>query len=145
MATAKVEKTEKPRARTRRAGADSHKTAPQKLKLLVTIVNRNKAEFYIDQLEQFEINLQCSFSGHGTAGSEILHLMGLEETEKRVICSLVREDMAPAAMAMLEEKFRTVKNGKGVAVTVPLTGVIGVSIYQFLCNNRRGQREGKLL
>ena len=113
-----------------------HKTAPKRLKLLVTVVDRAKAEFYMDLLQGFEINMQISTSASGTAPSDILHLMGIEESEKRVILSLVREDRAAAALSMLEEKFKTIKKGKGIAMTVPLTGVIGVSIYRFLSNNR---------
>jgi hypothetical protein len=33
---------------------------------------------------------------------------------------------------MLEEKFATVRGGKGVAYTVPLSGVMGAAIYSFL-------------
>jgi hypothetical protein len=43
-------------------------------------------------------------------------------------------DNAPAALKALEEKFRTIKNGKGIAYTVPMTGTIGVAIYRFLAN-----------
>ena len=117
--------------------AVSHRTAPHQLKLLVTVVNRSKSEFYLDLLQSFDINMQFCTAAEGTATSDVLHLMGIEDSEKRVIFSLVREDRAAAALAMLEEKFATIKNGKGIAMTVPLTGVIGVSIYRFLCDNRR--------
>ena len=43
--------------------------------------------------------------------------------------------MEKAALAKLEEKFNTIKNGKGIAYTVPMTSTIGVAIYQFLSNN----------
>ena len=121
--------------------APKKEIAPQKLKLLITIVPRNKGEFYTDLLQSFEVNLQYSVVGGGTAGSDLLHLMGVENNEKRVIFSLIREDQATAAMAALNEKFATIRNGKGIAMTVPLTGVIGVSVYQFLCNHRRMIRE----
>ena len=117
--------------------SENHKAAPQKLKLLVTVVNRNKTEFYMDLLQSFDVNLQFCTSAQGTATSDVLHLMGLEESEKKVIFSLIREDQAALALEMLDEKFSTIKNGKGIAMTVPLTGVIGVSIYRFLCDNRR--------
>ena len=39
-------------------------------------------------------------------------------------------------MNTLEEKFETVRNGKGVSFAVPLRSVIGVNLYQFLSNNR---------
>ena len=112
--------------------------APHKLKLLVTVVNQNKAEIFIDFLEQFEVNLQLQMHAAGTAGSDMLHYLGLEESEKRVIFSIVREDMASAAMKGLEEKFATVKGGKGIAYTVPMSSTIGVLLYQFLSNKTGG-------
>ena len=111
--------------------------APKKLKLLITVVNKNKAEFYMDYLQEFEINMQMSMRARGTAESDLLHYLGLEDSEKRVLFSLVREDMAPAALRGLEEKFETVRDGKGIAYTVPLSSVAGAAIYQFLTNNRQ--------
>ena len=110
--------------------------APQKLKLLFTIVNRQKAEFYMDLLQSFEVNMQLAMSAHGTANSEMLNYLGLVDSEKVVIISAIREDKVKDAMKTLEEKFATIKNGKGIAYTVPMTSTIGVAIYQFLCNNR---------
>jgi hypothetical protein len=40
-------------------------------------------------------------------------------------------------MQTLKEKFETVRGGKGIAYTIPLSSVAGVAIYQFLSNNRR--------
>lgn len=111
--------------------------APKKLKLLISVVNKNKAEFYMDYLQEFEINMQMSMRARGTADSDLLHYLGLEDSEKRVLFSLVREDMAPAALRGLEEKFETVRDGKGIAYTVPLSSVAGAAIYQFLTNNRQ--------
>ena len=42
--------------------------------------------------------------------------------------------MAPHALEALSEKFQTIRGGKGIAYTVPMTGTIGVAIYQFLSN-----------
>lgn len=117
---------------------NTHMEAPKKLKLLVTVVNREKVEFYTDLIQSFDVNMQFSTSARGTASSDILHLMGLEESAKSVIFSIIREDKAPEALRVLEEKFSTIKRGKGIAYTVPLSGMIGVSLYQFFCNNRRG-------
>ncbi len=110
--------------------------APKKLKLLITVVNKNKAEFYMDYLQEYEVNMQMSMRARGTADSDLLHYLGLEDTEKRVLFSLIREDMAPAALKGLEEKFATVRDGKGIAYTVPLSSVAGAAIYQFLTNNK---------
>ncbi len=108
----------------------------KKIKLLVTVVGRNKAEFYMDFLSQFEINLQTSVLAQGTAHSEMLYMLGLDDSEKSVIFSVVREDKAGEAIAALEEKFQTIKNGKGIAFTIPMSSVVGVAIYRFLSNHR---------
>ena len=121
-----------------------NKTAPQKkqvsnvrkLKLLFTIVDRSKTLFYVDLLEQFEVNVQMVLYGRGTANSQMLDLLGLAESEKSVIVSCVREDKVKETLETLEEKFHKVKNGKGVAFTVSLDSIIGVSMYQLLSNDR---------
>lgn len=115
--------------------AESNPLAPQKLKLLFTVVNRSKAEFYIDLLHSFEVNMQMTMAAWGTASTEMLTYLGLTDSEKALIVSVIREDMEKAALATLEEKFSTIKNGKGIAYTVPMTSTIGVAIYQFLSNN----------
>lgn len=115
----------------------------KKLKLLVTVVNRNKSEFYMDFLSGFEVNFQTSALGQGTAKSETLHLLGLEDSDKSVIFSVIREDKAEEILHALEDKFQTVRNGKGIAFTTPLSSVIGVAIYRFLSNNRTVVKEDK--
>lgn len=107
----------------------------RKLKLLVTVVDRPKGEFYLDVLSQFDINCQMAMGGSGTATSDLAELLGLN-LQKAVILSIVREDLVDAVMTCLEEKFNTIKNGKGISFAVPLSGVIGVNLYQFLSNNR---------
>ena len=52
----------------------------KKLKMLVTIIDRSKTLFYLDLLEQFEVNVQMVLYGKGTANSEMLNLLGLAET-----------------------------------------------------------------
>ena len=49
--------------------------------------------------------------------------------------------MVNTVMQCLEDKFTTIKNGKGIACVVPLSSVIGVSNYQFLNNNKFGREE----
>ena len=108
--------------------------APHRLQLLFTIVDRKKGEFYADYLQNFEVNMQLMLAGEGTASKETLSLLGLADSDKTVIISVIKEEKAKAALSGLEEKFSTIKNGKGIAYTIPMTGTIGVAIYQFLAN-----------
>lgn len=111
------------------------KYIPPKLKLLVTVVNRQKTELYLDYISSFEANMQLSMAATGTASTDMLRYLGLSDSDKTVIFSVIRENQEDAALKFLDEKFHTVKNGKGIAFTVPMTSVIGVAIYQFLSNS----------
>lgn len=115
----------------------------KKIKILFTIVDRSKSLFYSDLLEQFEVNMQTIIYGKGTAGSEILSMLGLREEEKTVIISFVREDRIKEILEVLKEKFEKIKNGKGIAFTIPMKSIIGVSTYQFLTNNQTIIKESK--
>ena len=111
-------------------------SAPDKMQLLFTIVNRSKTEFYIDLLGNFEVNLQMVLNAHGTAAEKHLELLGLTDSDRSVIVSVIRKDRAKDALSALEEKFKTVRGGKGIAYTVPMKSTIGVAIYQFLSNKK---------
>ena len=117
-------------------------SAIKKLKLLFTVVDRPKAEYYLDVLSQFDVNFQMVVGGLGTANSELVELLGLEP-HKAVILSVMRENRVEEAMNCLEEKFTTIRNGRGIAFAVPLSILIGVNLYQFLSDSRMG-REASL-
>ena len=115
-----------------------NESAIKKLKVLFTVVDKNKGEFYMDVISQFEVTCQMQLQGKGTATSELVDLLGLN-IHKAVILSVVREDMVEAIMHTLEDKFATIKNGKGIAFAVPMSSIIGVNLYQFMSNNRLGR------
>ena len=117
-----------------------NESAIKKLKLLFTVVDKSKAEFYLDVLSQFEVNFQMVTGGKGTAHSDLIELLGLN-IQKAVIMSVVREDMVDPVIKCLEEKFQTIKNGKGIAFAVPLSSIIGVNNYQFLSNSKHGRED----
>ncbi len=106
--------------------------APHKLMLLITIVPRRKAEYYVDLIASFECNMQLEVSSFGTSG-----VFGLGyDIEKQTIFSVIRQDRVSEVLAKLNEKFTTIRGGKGVAFTVPFTSMVGVSSYQFLSNKQ---------
>ena len=117
-------------------GNSVNDTAIKKLKLLVTVVDKQKGEFYLDTISQFEVNCQMVMGGLGTAKSDIIDMLGLN-IHKAVIFSVVREDMVELILHCLEDKFATIKKGKGIAFAIPLSSVIGVNMYQFLSNYRQ--------
>ncbi len=108
--------------------------APDQLMMMVTIVNRNKCEYFLDLIQSFSCNFQFSAFAVGTA-QKALGLITPDE-EKSVLFSILTKENSKKALSTLEEKFATIRGGKGVAFTVPLTSTIGVLIYRFLSNKR---------
>lgn len=115
----------------------------KKLKLLITVVDRQKGEFYLDVISQFSVNYQLALPGEGTAASELVELLGLN-TQKQVIFSVIREDRTDEIMNCLEDKFASIRGGRGIAFAVPLSSVIGVNLYRFLSDNQTGKGVGFL-
>ena len=113
-------------------------SAIKQLKLLFRVVDKPKGEFYMDVISQFDVNYQMVLGGLGTAHSELVELLGLEP-QKAVVISVIREELAETVMQCLEDKFATIRGGKGIAFAVPLSSVIGVNAYRFLSDNRMGR------
>lgn len=120
------------------------KVNSNKLEMLVTIVPSNKAEFYTDLLQSmFEVNFQFTSRARGTANAQMLTLAGFTDQNKTVIFSVIKQERVKEALVTLEDKFNTIKRGKGVAFTVPFSSVIGVAVYGFLSNDLRTIKEEK--
>lgn len=108
--------------------------APKKLALLFTIVDRRKGDFYFDVLEGFDVNFQTVLYGVGTATSEIQSLLGLTNSDKAIILSIIKEENVKDVLALYEDKYFKLKNGKGIAFSVAMDSMIGKLAYEFLSN-----------
>ena len=115
-------------------------SSPDRLKLLITVVNRVKSEYYADLIQSYGVNVHYFISAEGTSKEQMLDLIGLSDDRKSVILGVVQGEKAPLLLKDLDKKFRTIKNGRGIAFTVPLTSVIGVNTYRFLADKRETQR-----
>ena len=121
--------------------AKNGSSAPNRLVLLVTIVQKGKGTFFSDYLQQtFGANLQLAIVGNGTAEANLVEFLGLKD-KRSVIFSVVREDKVDLILAALEERFHSVNRDTGVAFTVPLSSVIGILSYAFLSNDQRMLKE----
>ena len=124
--------------------ADGHsRVSMNRLKILVTTVNRAKADFYMDHIQSFGVNMQMVVFGKGTAPREIATAMGLADSDRAVIFSIIGEDKLRSALDSIEEKFNTIVGGKGIAYTIPMASIIGKSIFNFLSDNRDAVRRNE--
>ena len=84
-----------------------------------------------------EINAEYLLSASGTASDATRSALGIVSNDKAVIVGVIRGDMIKPALEGLEEKFRTVRGGKGIAFVTPMTSLVGVAVYQFLSNKEK--------
>ena len=110
--------------------------APDKLKVLFTIVDREKTNFYIDVLEGYEVNFQTVIYGRGTAESTQYENYLGTSPNKAIIISVVREDKVKEILNNYEDKYFKTKHGSGIGFTVKLSSLIGVNLYKFLSNHK---------
>jgi len=108
-------------------------TSTRKLNLLFTVVRRSKADYFIDLLQEFQVNMQLVLVGNGTTKSAIF---SEEIGSKAIIISVITDVNLPRALKTLDEKFHELRDGKGVAWTVPFDSVMGVTFFNFLSNNK---------
>ena len=115
----------------------SQNVAPERLMLLVTVVQKGKGTFFSDFLQTFDANLQVCVVGAGTAQNDLIEFLGLKDNKRSIIFSIVREEFLDKIMEALEERFRTINRNTGIAFAVPLSSVIGKLSYGFLSNDKR--------
>ena len=84
------------------------KVSMNRLKILITVVGRAKADFYMDHIQSFGVNMQMVLFGQGTAPREIATAMGLADSDRAVIISVIGENQLAAALDSLAE----VKNAR---------------------------------
>jgi len=106
----------------------------KKLSLLVLIVNQGVGDVYIEQLYSLESNLQLKILGNGTVSKEIQNLLGLNEVKKDIIFAVMREEKLDEAFEYIKTRFKLSKKHRGIAFSVKINSLVGVSVYKLLSN-----------
>lgn len=115
---------------------------PKKLFLMITVLERGKSQKFIPILEKHDVVVQMTMLGKGTASSEILNYLGLAENEKDILFSLVKEDKIHLIYQEVSPFLE--KKGYGISFTIPLTSIVGKTLYQYLIQHHKGvKKNGK--
>ena len=107
----------------------------KKLSMFVTIVNKGQGNFVLKLFESEGANAQFVQHGEGTAQKEIRNILGIEDNSKEIIISLIQNDKIQSASKELEAFFKISKKNRGIGFAIPMTSIIGMRIYQFLCDS----------
>lgn len=111
---------------------DNHKLVP--LVFVVTVINDHQSYAIVDLLNQQEAAIACIMHARGTAPSHFYEVVGFDGTLKQVVVAILKQDKWPAYKLALQERFAVSPYAKGIAFTIPIDAVAGVSIYKMLAN-----------
>lgn len=95
----------------------------RRVKALVLIVNRDDETAFKELLDERSVSLGLAFAGMGTAHSAVLDYLGIGATEKAVMLCPIPESDERALLGGIRRKFSASRAGKGIAFTMPLSGV----------------------
>lgn len=99
------------------------------MKLLVTIVDRNHGQKFVDILNSVP-RFQLVTYGKGTAGSKILDFLGIGSPDKDVIMCLVQDGDVEGIFEEFRKHREFIRHG-AVAFTVPIKN-IGKEFYNLI-------------
>ncbi len=102
------------------------------LALLITIVDRGKGQNVVDLLKKDMVLFHRIALGRGTAKSEILDMLGIGETPKDIVLSVVARSQARHAMHRLRNTLQFDNPGHGIAFTVPIGSIGGAHAARML-------------
>lgn len=96
-----------------------------RIMLLVTILDRGKGTVAMELFTAAGLHLHYAAPGKGTANSDILDYLGLGETEKDIVLTLLPCSSVPAILKRAGERLRLTEPGRGILFTMPLSAVGG--------------------
>ena len=105
---------------------------PRPVKLMISVVDRGKGEHVYKICRDLENPFSLICLGKGTARSDILDMLGIGETQKDVVFTVVREENAGSVVKKLSDLMEFSKPGNGIAFTVPITSVGGIITLNFI-------------
>lgn len=92
-------------------------------KLILSIVERGQGRLLAKIYEKQKVTWHFQSTGHGTASSELLDVLGFGSSERDVLISLVSDTLADRLMYELEDGIPELEGCKGIICDVPLTGL----------------------
>jgi len=108
----------------------------QKLKLFVVIVSDGQAENICEALSKLSCAISITSNGVGTANADAYDVLGFGEKKKQIIFAVVKENKVNDIVEYLHNRFSVSKFSKGVAFSIKISSVVGVSIYKFLTDTK---------
>ena len=109
-------------------------------RLLLIITDRSTDKQIHQLFTEAEQPIYYQFRAQGTANTEILDICGLEGSMRVITAALVPKPEIGELFILLENMFEIRKRGKGIALTLPITGIQASTWGPPVKSRRRSQK-----
>lgn len=96
---------------------------PPLLKLMAVIVDWDQHKKVTEILREHFVRFQYICAGIGTAGSDILDILGIGSMEKAVVLCLQPDFRVSELMRTLSDELNLTQHGMGITFSIPLSGI----------------------
>jgi len=102
------------------------------LYVYIAVVDYGDGEEVVEIFKSAGSSLQFVQMGKGTASRHVLEIMGIEDSRKEIVFSLIKGEDLQKATTELEAYYTANKKSRGIGFSIALIGLAGVKMYQFL-------------
>ena len=109
--------------------------------MLVTISSRKKISEFVKFYKTYQVETGTISLGRGTASSEVLDYLGMEDEEKGIFFSVITEPTWQKLQKGLRKEMKIDIPGTGIAFTVPLSSIGGKRTLAFFLDGQEFEKE----
>lgn len=102
------------------------KKQDRRAKLMVAIINKEDEERLTSTVNKYCTAVHFSGIGHGTARSSYRSYFGFNETEKRIVYSIVPSTLEHTVLNAVGRELRLYLLGRGIAFTTPISTISNI-------------------
>ena len=104
----------------------------KELNLLLLIARQKDYGAYEKYFSQHELNVYDALPCHGTAQNKMLDLLGIEQTEKIMLLSVIGKKQTKNVLETLPYQMEIDIPGRGIGLIMPLSSIGGTHSMQVL-------------
>ena len=117
----------------------------QNLYLFITIIKKSDGKEFLDFFLDHKVSPIYSTIGHGMASSKTLSLLGLEQTEKLVVQSIVTTAKMYELKSALTKTMSIDLPDRGIAVAVPLSSIASKRVLEHILAEQATDEENQVI
>lgn len=102
------------------------KKQDRRAKLIVAIINKEDEERFTSTVNKYCTAVHFSGIGHGTARSSYRSYFGFNESEKRIVYSIVPSTLEHTILNAVGGELRLYLLGRGIAFTTPISTISNI-------------------